>query len=373
MRKLIFSLIALVLLFNCTSKKDGYTINGTIDNIENGKKVSLRKFEERKPIDVDSATVQDGKFTLSGAIDKPDVYFIYVESVRGNLPLILENTELNITAYKDSLNKSIVEGSIENDLAKDYVKSMETFNNEAKALASQLTEARKNNDTAFMRSYQSKRMEINKKNEDFTKDYIKKSNNSVFGMVLLENFFLSSRIKFEEAQAIFNSYSEDARNSAPGLRIKDRIDSELATSIGAVAPDFSAKNPQGEDVSLSDVKGKVTIVDFWAAWCGPCRRENPNLVKLYNKYHEKGLEIIGISLDGNPRQKNAKAEWMEAIEKDSLTWHHISNLNYFNGPIAQKYNIRSIPASFVLDSEGKIVAKNLRGKAMEDKIAELLD
>lgn len=97
------------------------------------------------------------------------------------------------------------------------------------------------------------------------------------------------------------------------------------------------------------------------------------MVKVYNKYHEKGLEIISVSLDGNPRQKNAKQEWLNAIEKDGLTWHQVSNLNYFNGPIAKKYNIRSIPATFILDSEGKIVAKNLRGPALEQKIAELLD
>ena len=115
------------------------------------------------------------------------------------------------------------------------------------------------------------------------------------------------------------------------------------------------------------------MIDFWAAWCGPCRRENPNIVQVYNKYHEKGLEIIGVSLDGRMGQGDPKAAWVKAIEDDNLSWHQISNLNYFEGPIAKMYNIQSIPASFILDAEGRIVAKNLRGPALEQKMAELLD
>ena len=117
------------------------------------------------------------------------------------------------------------------------------------------------------------------------------------------------------------------------------------------------------------MKGKVTIIDFWAAWCGPCRRENPNVVKTYKKYHEKGLEIISVSLD-KPGEKD---RWLKAIKDDNLTWHHVSNLKYFNDPVARLYNIRSIPSTYILDEDGKIVAKNLRGARLEAKIKELLD
>lgn len=374
MKKLFISAVAIILLFSCSEKQtNGYTINGSIENLENGKKVFLRKFEQRKPIDIDSSTVENGEFLLTGAIENPDVYFIFIEDLKGNIPMILENKELSITAYKDSLNMSMIEGSSENDLARDYMQSVKAISQEAQELSKQFAEARKNQDTAFMKTYQAKRQEINQKNIDLTKKYIEESTNNVFGLVLLENFFMSNRLKLDETQELFTSYSDEAKNSGPGLRIKEQIDKMLATEIGSKAPNFTAKSPEGKDISLSDIKGKITIVDFWAAWCRPCRLENPNLVRIYNKYHDKGLEIIGVSLDGNPRQKDAKQEWIEAIEKDRLTWYHVSNLNYFNGPIAQAYNIRSIPASFILDGEGKIIAKNLRGKAMEDKISELLD
>ena len=139
--------------------------------------------------------------------------------------------------------------------------------------------------------------------------------------------------------------------------------------IGKIAPNFSAPDPDGKIIALNDIKGKATIIDFWASWCGPCRRENPNVVKVYEKYHDKGLEIISVSLD----RPNQQSRWLQAIEKDRLTWHHVSNLQYFNDPVARMYNISAIPATFILDADGRIVAKKLRGSALEEQIASMLN
>ncbi|MEX0272741.1 MAG: peroxiredoxin family protein, partial [Flavobacteriaceae bacterium] len=140
-----------------------------------------------------------------------------------------------------------------------------------------------------------------------------------------------------------------------------------STSIGSKAPEFSGPNPDGKQISLAEVKGKATLIDFWAAWCRPCRAENPNVVKVYNKYHDKGLNVIGVSLD-----RNAEA-WKKAIADDGLEWNHVSHVAYFEDPIAKLYNIDAIPAAFLLDENGVIVAKNLRGPALEEKVSELLD
>ena len=144
---------------------------------------------------------------------------------------------------------------------------------------------------------------------------------------------------------------------------------KASTKVNNTAPNFSAETPEGKQLSLNEVKAKVIILDFWASWCGPCRKENPNVVKLYEAYKDKGLEIIGISLD----KEGQKKRWLDAIEKDNMTWKQITNLKGWNDPIAKQFAVRSIPATFILDENKKIIAKNLRGKALEDKITELLD
>jgi peroxiredoxin len=151
-----------------------------------------------------------------------------------------------------------------------------------------------------------------------------------------------------------------------GKFLSERLAKINKLSIGAVAPDFTGPTPTGESISLKQSLGKLTILDFWAAWCKPCRIENPNIVALYNDYHDKGLNIVGVSLD-------RKAEdWKKAIEDDNLTWNHVSNLLFWQDPIAVTYNIRSIPATYLLDAEGKIIAKDLRGEALRAKVEELL-
>ncbi len=137
--------------------------------------------------------------------------------------------------------------------------------------------------------------------------------------------------------------------------------------IGGEAPEIAEKSPEGEVVKLSDFRGKYVLIDFWASWCGPCRKENPNVVKVYNKYKSKGFEILGVSLD------NSKDRWVSAIEKDQLTWQHVSDLKKWGSPIAKSYGVSSIPYTVLLDKEGKILAKNLRGPMLEAKLSELLD
>ncbi|HAV55900.1 MAG TPA: peroxiredoxin, partial [Aequorivita sp.] len=137
--------------------------------------------------------------------------------------------------------------------------------------------------------------------------------------------------------------------------------------VGSLAPNFSAPTPTGEMMSLKDALGKYTIIDFWASWCRPCRIENPNVVKVYNKYHDKGLNIISVSLD----KAEQKDKWLQAIKDDQMDWYHVSNLQFWQDPIAQQYSVRSIPATFLLDENGVIIDKNLRGAALEAKIATL--
>ncbi|MEO1408317.1 MAG: TlpA disulfide reductase family protein [Bacteroidota bacterium] len=161
-------------------------------------------------------------------------------------------------------------------------------------------------------------------------------------------------------------YQKYQDESAPYIQQLGRqVNSAQSLMIGAVAPDFTQRTPEGEEFSLSDLRGKVVLLDFWASWCGPCRRENPHVVKLYKKYQEKGFDILGVSLD---RQKD---RWLAAIDKDKLTWHHVSDLKGWQNEVAGSYSVRSIPHTLLLDQDGKIIARNLRGGQLDAKLKEI--
>ncbi len=172
-----------------------------------------------------------------------------------------------------------------------------------------------------------------------------------------------------EASVISHKFSPKITATQNSNNLQNMINTMKKADVGGIAPNFTAPTPDGEMLSLNDVLGKYTIIDFWASWCKPCRRENPNVVKVYNKYHDKGLNIISVSLD----KDGQKDRWIKAIKDDKLTWHHVSNLKFWSDPIAKIYNVRSIPATFLLDENGNIIAKNLRGPELGIKIASLLE
>ena len=208
----------------------------------------------------------------------------------------------------------------------------------------------------------------------FEMDFIKENPSALISVLLLDKGIATRAIKAEDVQGIFDSFTPEMKETAAAKKISEQLDAlkekakkDKATEVGAKAPEFTAPGVDGQQLALKDMLGKITLVDFWAAWCKPCRRENPNVVAVYKKYHAKGLNVVGVSLD-------RKAEdWKRAIADDGLTWNHVSHVQYFNDPIAKLYNVSAIPAAFLLDENGVIVAKNLRGPALEAKVAELLD
>ena len=174
------------------------------------------------------------------------------------------------------------------------------------------------------------------------------------------------RMDLNRLKECYESLSDKAKMTGPGRLVAARIQALEGVDVNAVAPNFTLQTPEGKDVSLYDVKGKLKIIDFWASWCGPCRMENPNMVKLYAAFRDKGLAVVSVSLD------EKKDKWTEAIQKDGLTWLHLSDLKGWKGEVVKLYNIDGVPTIFVLDENNRIVAKNLRGEKLRVFVEERL-
>ncbi|MDO6597373.1 TlpA disulfide reductase family protein [Oceanihabitans sp. 2_MG-2023] len=374
MQRIIYLLCISLFLTSCTKEKtEGFVVNGTLDNAKNNSLVQLIRTEARKNIILDSTRVTENSFTLTGKVDKPDMYYIQIEGVRGNLPFIVENESIDIKIPTDSIYASSIKGGKENDYYNEYQAFIKTLRFKNNKLAEEFKIAQRKSDTSKITSIQQEFQGLMKENDANDLDFMTTNKDALLSALLLERAIMTNKLEYNKIKELYTNFDETIKNTRPGKKIATFIIENKKTAIGSVVPDFSGPNPEGKTIALNAIKGKVTIIDFWAAWCGPCRKENPNVVNVYEKYHNKGLEIIGVSLDGTPQQKDAKQAWIDAIEKDNLNWHHVSNLQYFNDPIAKEFNINAIPATFIIDAEGKIVAKNLRGPALEEKIAALLD
>lgn len=165
-----------------------------------------------------------------------------------------------------------------------------------------------------------------------------------------------------------------ACNEEEKIELEAKNENPIAKEELVLAKDFALNNLAGDYISLSSLRGKVILVDFWASWCGPCRRESPNLVKAYNKYKDQGFDILSVSLDGVPQQQNARQDWINAIKSDGLIWkNHISDLKGWKSSVVQSYSLSSIPATVLVDKEGYVIAKNLRGKELENKLASIFN
>ena len=372
MKKIFYIITLATLVFACNKVgKNEYLVSGVADGIENGKKIYIELQDETgAPVIKDTAVIENGKFEFKGKSESIELSFIKIENEKSQLPFILEEGEIKITYATDSLFKSKISGTMNND-------KLQFFNNESNKISKKLAKFQEQNsermraaktaqDTAtinmIMKEYSSYQTSLNEVSKTFIKDNPK----AFLSVLLVENFLMRQYLTIDETKEYFSKLDPSLLKTKSGENIKKTLASFDQIQIGKKAPEFSAKNPDGKEISLKESLGKVTIIDFWASWCEPCRAENPNVVALYNQYHDKGLNIIGVSLDKDG------AKWKEAIVKDGLTWNQISNLKFWKEPIAELYNVKAIPAMFILDVNGNIVARDLKGEALKAKVEELL-
>ena len=381
MKRILLLLTVSAVLFSCNKAGvNEYIISGTVKGVADGKTVILEKQDETgqlKPID--TVKIKDGKFTIKGSAKEPEIMLLQVEALQGKVPFILENGDIEVIVDKDSVQKSKLSGTFNNDVfskfnvdvvkfQKDSQKKMTAFQNANMAKMKAAQEAK---DTITINKLMKEYQVLQKAGMDFYVKFAEANPKALISALIVDSMLNDPSVDLARAKKIFASFSPELKKYKPGKSIQSKLDKiakpvAATTEVGTIAPDFSAPNPEGKSISLKESLGKVTIIDFWASWCNPCRAENPNVVALYNEFHSKGLNIISVSLD-----KDAK-KWKEAIAKDKLTWNQVSNLKDFEDPIAVTYGINAIPSTYILDAKGTIVAKDLRGAELKAKVAALL-
>ena len=363
----IFFIVITVIFVGCSSKNGEFTINGSVD-LEDGNMVyRIVADANQQPMVIDSIAVMGGEFKMSGLVQSPDVNFFSVQNLIGNFPFIIESGNINVSLYKDSLMSSKAVGTASNDAFMKYKRETKVFINSMNGIGSELQQANFVGDTLLASDLKDQYQDIQFQIKSYEIDFVENNPDSFVSVLILERFVMTKQMSKEEAKPLYDNLSSRIKNSKTGKKLDQTINSPTAPAeVGQTAPIFEGPSPTGKMVKLNDILGKITIIDFWASWCRPCRVENPNLVRTYNKLKAKGLNIVGVSLD------KSKDSWIKAIEDDGLQWSHVSHLQFWNEPIAKAYQVRSIPATFILDHKGTIVAKNLRGKALEQKVEELL-
>ncbi len=382
MKKIFTVIIISLLIVSCKKEnRTDFVINGTAPGVYNGVRIHLKYLNEKgKEIVTDTAIVFEEKFKMDGKVEEPTMHFISVNGVEGNAMFMLENSEIDLEINKQNLMESKVTGSETNEGFVAFQAGMNKIREEGQGVMTAYRRLKLPEETAKKDSLSIEIEKLGMRLVDHPLNFINENNDSYFSLNLIGLEANKPKLDVVGFIEAYENLTPRLKETKKGKEVREKLD-ELHEAykkiehleIGKVAPNFEAPTPNGNIVSLNELKGKVTIIDFWAAWCGPCRRENPNVVRIYEKYHDQGLEIIGVSLDGERRQNDPKKAWLDAIEQDKLPWTQVSNLKYFNDPVAQLYNISAIPATFILDKEGKIVYKNLRGKALELKVQELLN
>ncbi len=342
-----------------------YRISGKINNMTTGQ-VYLDELGEQSFVPKDTATInQDGTFVMEGRVEEPAIYKLAFDNQEG-IMIVVDNSSIEITADSGRVAESYtIKGSRDSELIQQLNTIMKGMQDKATSLNTQFQVAAEAGNEAEMRRLQEEFMSMQKSSQQQMKTFIRANPNSVVAVYSAGNI-----LNLDEEFAFVDSMAEAFKSNLPDSKYTKSLEAKLSkmrsTAVGSVAPDIKLASPSGNEIALSSLRGKYVLIDFWASWCGPCRQENPNVVRMYNQYKDKGFEIFGVSLDQD------RAKWLKAIEADKLTWPHVSDLKGWESSAASLYGVTAIPQTVLLDKEGKIIAKNLRGAALEEKLASLL-
>lgn len=351
-----------------SSSTEGLTIAGKVKFPQQNGVIKLEKLGEGGVNVIDTIQLAaDSTFETSVSISEPSFFRVnfYGKQV---VPLVLSSNDDKVFIEAEAYSPQApvqVTGSKDTEYFQKAGRLNAKFQSDVQLLNNEYAQAVTSGNMAQAQDIQAQYMEIEKEFSSEMKELIWSMGNSVSAIFALN--YVDAENQFAFMDSVSTKFSNELPNSQFTKELNERVDNMRRLAIGSEAPEITLPDPQGKELSLSSLRGKYVLIDFWAAWCKPCRQENPNVVASYNRYKDQGFEILGVSLD------RTREAWLKAIEDDGLTWKHVSDLQYFNSEAAQTYQINAIPATYLIGPDGKIVAKNLRGPSLEQKLAEIFD
>ncbi len=378
MRKLLIVLSFAFMLASCADKGKSaaggkasgnttYLLTGNINGLDNGWAYLYHPEKEQQV--PDSAEIVNGSFTFKGIAVQPEFVLLgYDQHGQKRFPLgfFLEGGKITIKGTVDSLYKADITGSAAQEELKKFNALRKPIEEKQKELYEAYQVASMSGDAQKAGEIQRQYEALEGESKALVAKFVKENPASYVSAFQLAQTFAYDAVP-EELEPLYSGLDEKIKTSHFGKAVKKSLDAAKATAIGSEAPDFILNDVNGKPVSLAAYKGKYILLDFWASWCGPCRQENPAVVKAYNTYKSKGFDILGVSLD------EKKDKWEQAIKQDNLTWTHVSDLKGWESDVAALYEVRAIPMNYLLDKEGKIIAKSLRGEDLIKKLGEILN
>lgn len=368
------SLLCLFMIFKFVAfaqqlkKEVNYTIKGTLHNVKYPAKAYM--YYQYQGFHKDSAMIDNGQFVMRGSVPLPMKAFvllaqngegIYSHPSMDQVAVYLENGTITIDS-QDSLKHAKVGGTPLNKDQQDYINAVGNIRELQTQVSSKVRDSK---DQKLQDSLQSDYAQLDVLLQTSLATFIQSHPRSVVALnVLRANFKPSDNI--ELARSLFAGLSDSLRSTPSGEMYAMSMEDAVKVGIGKIAPDFAAEDMNGKEVHLSGFRGKYVLLDFWASWCGPCRRETPNLVKSYQLYSKKNFTILSFSVDQD------MSAWRKAVSDDKYTWNNVVGLPEQIGFVAKLYSVNGIPANFLIDPSGKIIATNLRGQELEKKLSEIL-
>ena len=380
MRKNIVGLSLLLAFSSAIGQTEkAFEIKGSLKNIALPVQKVFINYQSNGNNIMDSVEVKDNQYVFTGKVTEPlparlrikyvpaaDGKPVKIISGRDMLTLFISSDNIKVSSI-DSFSNATIKGSKANDEYKKLTALLKPVNDQLNTAYEAYSKASAAKDEASRKALEDKIDALSIDSKKVYGDYAKENPNSPIALYAV-NQYAGWDMNAEEVGPLFAALPAVTQQSASGKNLNDRLEIARKTAIGNYAMEFTQNDTLGTPVSLSSFKGKYLLVDFWASWCGPCRRENPNVVKAFQQFKNKNFHILSVSLD----QPGAKEKWIDAIHKDNLTWSHVSDLKYWENDVAKQYGIRAIPQNFLLDPTGKIVAKNLNGEDLQKKLASLI-